>query len=213
MLKDSDWLQLRRRLREPRVALRLIIGLLLAANLVAVWAVMRPPGGSAEQLEEQIAQVSAEIQQRRTTVERLKQRLEQVEKARAASEAFLNTYFLNRRMAYSTIVAELMRAAKESGIRPKEHAIQSEAIEGSDNLSMMTITANYEGTYRDLLEFVNRIDRSPKFLIIEQLVAAPQQSGGLLSVSVKLHAFVRESAAGSAPLPSGGDVPLERTGL
>jgi hypothetical protein len=46
------------------------------------------------------------------------------------------------------------------------------------------------------VRFLNLLDRSPRFLIIESLGAAPQQSGqqagARLNVSLKLDAFVRE---------------------
>ena len=82
-------------------------------------------------------------------------------------------------------------------IKPKEHAYATEPIEGSDTLSMMTISANYEGTYVNLMRFVHEIDKSPRMLIIEGLTAAPQQTGGTLNVSMKIDAFVRED--GSQP--------------
>jgi type IV pilus assembly protein PilO len=57
---------------------------------------------------------------------------------------------------------------------------------------MMSVTANYEGAFADLMQFINLLDRSPKFLILESLTAAPQQSGLTLSVSMKLNSFVRD---------------------
>lgn len=70
-------------------------------------------------------------------------------------------------------------------------------IEGSETLSMMTITAGFEGPYPSLTKLVNLLDKSPRFLIIENMVAAPQQGGQSLNVSLKLDAFVKEPA-GSA---------------
>ena len=40
---------------------------------------------------------------------------------------------------------------------------------------MMTITGGYEGTYGDLVQFMNRLDRSPRFLIVDSMNASPQQ--------------------------------------
>jgi hypothetical protein len=57
---------------------------------------------------------------------------------------------------------------------------------------MLKITANYQGSYADLVQFVNRLDRSRKFLIVESLTASPQQGSGVLNVSMKLNAFVQE---------------------
>jgi hypothetical protein len=104
----------------------------------------------------------------------------------------LGNYFLERRTAYSTLLSELVEAANQSKIKPREHAYATEPIEGSDSLSMMTITANYEGTYSDLMHFVHEIDRSPRLLIVEALNAAPQQGTNILVVNMKLETFVRE---------------------
>ncbi len=95
----------------------------------------------------------------------------------------------------SALLTELESAATESKIQPREHAYAIEPIEGSDSLSMLTITAAYEGTYADLMHFVHEIDRSPRLLIIESLSAAPQTGGGLLTVSMKLDTFVREDGS------------------
>ncbi len=60
---------------------------------------------------------------------------------------------------------------------------------------MMSISANYEGTYANLMRFVHELDRSPRLLIIEGLNAAPEQSGGNLNISMKIDTFVREDGA------------------
>jgi len=74
-------------------------------------------------------------------------------------------------------------------------------VEGTENLGMMTITANYEGTYADLVKFVNLIDRSKRFLIIDNIQAAPQQQGGKLVSRFKINAFVRETGRGVTAAP------------
>jgi hypothetical protein len=55
----------------------------------------------------------------------------------------------------------------------------------------MKVTANYQGTYANLLHFINRLDKSKLLLIIEGLQATPQQQTGVLNVSFKLDAFIR----------------------
>jgi hypothetical protein len=59
---------------------------------------------------------------------------------------------------------------------------------------MMTITANYEGTYRNLLNFISELDRSEQLLIIESMSAAPQQGSNTLTVSMKIDAFIRDES-------------------
>ena len=178
--------------REPRIVARIILGALLAANLIAAFAVFRPLGGSAEELDSQLIGMRSQVQQRQASLQKLRVLVKKIEQARTAGDTFLTTYFMDRRTASSTILTELNKNAKESGIKPKGDSFVFEPVEGSDNLSMMTIAANYEGTYSDLLQFVNRLDRSPRFLILEGLTAAPQQAAGMLSVAIKFNTFVRE---------------------
>jgi type IV pilus assembly protein PilO len=178
--------------KDPRFIARAVIGFLLVANLVAAFAVFQPLGGSAEELDVEARRLNTQLQQRQAALKKLRALVAKIEQARAAGDEFLTTYFMDRRTLSSTIVSELSTAAKEAGIRPKEHAFGFDPIEGSDTLSMVTITANYEGTYGDLLEFVNRLDKSPRFLILDTLTAAPQQGGTNLNVNIKLNTFVRE---------------------
>jgi Tfp pilus assembly protein PilO len=178
--------------KDPRFIARAIIGVLLVANLIAAFAVFRPLGGSAEELDAEVARLQVQLQQRQAALQRLRALVSKIEQARAAGDEFLSTYFMDRRTLSSTIVGELSNAAKEAGMRPKEHAFGFDPIEGSDTLSMVTITANYEGTYGDLIQFVNRLDKSPRFLILDTLTAAPQQGGTNLNVNIKLNTFVRE---------------------
>jgi type IV pilus assembly protein PilO len=82
-------------------------------------------------------------------------------------------------------------------MRPKERSFVYDPVEGSETLQMMTVVANYEGTYGDLLQFVNRLDKSARFLILDTLVASPQQGANTLNVQIKFNTFVREALAQS----------------
>ena len=169
--------------------------MLLAANLVAAAAVFRPWGGSPEELQRQLAQLRGDALRREEAVGRLRTLVQTVEKTRTESDQFLEKYFLDSQVAYSTVLDELRMLAEKAGIKARDHSYSAEPIEGSDTLAIVTITGNYEGTYADLVQFVNAIDRSPRFLTIERLQAAPQQSQGALSISLRINVFVRGGAA------------------
>jgi type IV pilus assembly protein PilO len=181
--------------RDPKFVTRLVLGALLVLNLAAFWMVLSPPGGSVTGLEAQIASQRSNLAQRKAGLERTKAMAARLEQARAGKQQFQKRFFTDRRVASSTFVAELSRAAKDAGIRPKEHVFLFEPVEGSDTISMMTINANYEGTYADLRQFIHKLDQSERFLILDSLGAAPQQGTGLLNIVVKLNAFVEEAGS------------------
>jgi Tfp pilus assembly protein PilO len=177
-------------------ALQWIAGALLVLNLVAGYFAWRPPGGSAEELEQEALSMRAQVIQKRIMLERTRQNVAKVETGRTQGDSFLQNYFVNDRTKSSVIVGELIEAAKEAKIKSKEHSFTLEPIEGSTNLAMMTISGNYEGTYADLIQFVNRLDKSNRLIIIESLNATPQQgTAGILNVNLKLDAFVRQDQA------------------
>lgn len=179
--------------KNRQAAVRAGLGALLAANLAAAWFVFQTPGGSLEQLESEMISTRKQILARQSAIERLKRLTERTRQAREEGDKFLETFFLDRQNAYSTLEVELAAAAKQAGIRAKERTFTYEPIEGSDTLGMLTINANFEGTYADLIEFVNQVDRSKRLLIIESMSAQPQQGGQTLAITVKLNVFFRHS--------------------
>ena len=171
---------------------RSILGILLLANLLAAFAIFQPLGGSAEQLDQELGEMQKQLQRDQAQVQRMRSIESKIQHARTSGDSFLTTYFMDRRTASSSIVSELNRAAKEAGMTAKEHSFTFDALEGSDTLSMMTVVGNYEGTYSDLLQLVNRLDKSSRFLIIDTMTATPLAGSGKLAISIKLNTFVRE---------------------
>lgn len=188
-------------LRDPRHAVRLVLGVLLAANLAAAWFAFHTPGGTAEDLERELVEKRRQLIARRQAVERLKQQAARTEAARESGDAFLREYFLPRQHAYSLLEIELANAARRSGVRPRERNISFEPVEGSDTLGVLNINANFEGTYADLIELLYALDRSRRMLILEQLQASPQQSGATLAMTLKLNAFIRMEGPQEAEEP------------
>ena len=125
-------------------------------------------------------------------VEKLAAIVNKVETARTQGDELMEEIMLPRRTAFSAIVSEIDQASREAKVELRERGFNVEAIEGSNTLSMMTVTAGLDGSYDNLVKFLNLLDKSSKFLIIESLGAAPQQTGNLLSITIKLDAFVRE---------------------
>jgi hypothetical protein len=183
-----------RNFKSPQFVLRALIGVLLGANLIAAGILLFPPGGSAEDLERELASLQGQAVTKRALLEKTRQHVSAVELGRSEGDQFLSQYFLGRRAAPGMLLEELGKAASGSKIKGKETSWSFEPIDGSDTLSMLSIVASYEGEYADLLHFVHEIDKSSSLLIIESLSAAPQAGSRILSVSLKLDTFVHEDA-------------------
>jgi Tfp pilus assembly protein PilO len=185
-------------IKEPRIVMRAVIGVLLAANLVAAVMAFKPFGGSADDLRREQTALTRQLTQLQARVAARKRIVDKVELARREGDDFLAKYFTDRRTTYSTVMGELDQMADQAGIKPRNSSNELNQIEGSDTLEWMSITAGYEGTYASLEKFVNLLDKSSRFLIIENMQAAPQQNTQTLTVTLKLDTFVKEMPGGTS---------------
>lgn len=172
---------------------RLAVLVLLALNLVAAWFVYFPVGGSATEMEARLSGLRHQVSTHKGSLDRARRVTSNVDRGRKEGDDFLGQYFLSRPTTYSTVVDELATMAKRSGVQVKEHSFNEDPVEGSDELSMLSVNGNYEGTYADLLHFLREIDKAPRLLIIESLAASPQQGSGVLNINLRINTFVREA--------------------
>ena len=181
--------------KDPRVAMRLVIGALLAANLAAAVVAFHPFGGSAEDLRRDEQQLRAQLAGMNARLASSKRLVEKVQTARSQGDQFIAKYFMDEPTTSATITSTLTDAAREAGVKMGQAQFNREVIEGSDNLFMLTAQVGFDSNYGNLTKFVNLLDKSPRFLIIENMQAnAPQQQGGQsLNVLLKIDTFVRDN--------------------
>ena len=149
--------------------MRAILGVLLLANLVAAVIVFKPFGGSADDLRRgsssrssaQLAQFAGAARQHQEAGGKGADR-----RARRAISSWASTSWTSPPCRPPSCT-ELTNIAKEAGITMGQATLNSEPIEGSDTLVMLTMQVGFEGTYANLTKFVNLVDKSPRFLIIE----------------------------------------------
>jgi hypothetical protein len=189
--------------KDPRVVMRALIGALLVANLVMAVIAFKPFGGSADDLRKDQARLSAQLRQLQANLEKSKQHVAKIEIARTEGDDFMAKYIMDKRSASAIMVEQMNKAATDAGIRALPENVSYEAIEGSDTLQMMSITAGFEGDYSALAKLVNLLEKapSPQFLIIDEMnLNAPQQQNQKVAatgkqpvnVNLKLLAFVRD---------------------
>ena len=183
--------------KDPRFAMRLVIGVLLLANLAAAIVAFKPFGGSAEDLRRQQDSLKAQVTRAQQQLKASRELVGKVEKARAQGDEFLSKYFTELEQTAAMILTELDAASRQAGIKMGAAQFDRAEIEGSDTLQMLTTKVGFEGNYGNLTKFVNLLDKSPRFMIIEDMqAAAPQQQGGqALNVTLKIDNFVKETAA------------------
>jgi len=182
--------------RGTRFWLQVSCIVLAVLNGIALFLYFAPPGGSRAELAQESEQIRSEIAAARNRSVRLKNVAEKVEVGGRQSGDFEARYFVPKRIAYGAVIAEIQRMAKSSGVQEREAVFAEEPIEGTSDLSLLNVTADYQGSYESLLGFLNAADHSPMLLMLDALGATPQQKGGEINTSIRFQAVIRDDGSG-----------------
>jgi hypothetical protein len=181
--------------RGPGFWLRTVGITLLVFNAVALFWCLDPPGGTRQQLSDQMLQVHHQILATRGSAARVKTVASKVQLGYGEGRAFESKYFLPRRTSYQSVIAELQRMAQVSGLEARDSVNTEEPIEGSDDLTLLNVTANFDGTYPSLMRFLYEVDKSPMLLMLDSLGATPQQASGRVTAALRFQAIIQDNAS------------------
>jgi Tfp pilus assembly protein PilO len=184
--------------------LRLIVVLLLLLNAAGLFLYLDPPGGSQQDLADQDRQIRSQISAVNVQDGRLKMMADRVESGSSQISDFEKHYFLPKRIAYGSVIEELQRLAKISGLQERDAGFSEEPIEGTDDLSLLSTKANFEGTYPSFIRFLYEADRSPMLLMLDSVQAAPEQKNGNISADIRFQAVIQEAPVTAISDPSTG---------
>jgi Tfp pilus assembly protein PilO len=192
----------RRRLSPIQLRLRWAAALLGLLNLVALYFYLSPPGGSRQDLELESEQVRTQVRAAQIQAAKSHGLAANMQTAGDQATAFSDKYFLPRRTAYVSVFEEIQRMAKASGIQERDAGLTEEPIEGTADLTLLNITANYEGSYANLMKFLYEADHSPMLLVLDMLTAAPQQRNNQINTTIRFQTIVREPSSNGALTPA-----------
>jgi hypothetical protein len=168
------------------------LGLLAAFVLIFYFAAVYPLDAREQQRQAVLVALQQQIAAKTSELEKLRIITEKVEKARTEGDSLLADITLERNTTFSRLVSELVTAAADSKVEARETNFSLEPIEGATQYGAITITANFRGEYDNLVKFLNRLDKSDHFLIIESLGATPRSDSTELQITMKIDTFVRD---------------------
>src|SRR4051812_33241979 len=97
--------------KDPRVMMRVIIGVLLVANMAAAIVAFKPFGGSAEDLRREQQSLSGQLTAARARLAASQRLVDKVQTARREGDQFLGQYFMTSSAASALVLTELTELA------------------------------------------------------------------------------------------------------
>jgi type IV pilus assembly protein PilO len=175
-------------LGETRSKLKIAIGAMLAADLLAVGLLVSPWIGSAESRKDQLNSLWQELK----TKTRLVEPLRGLDKKIPLAGHQIDEFYKDRLPAHESDVAQALgKLATESGVRLAGAKYKIDAPEAVD-LRPLEIEAEVEGSYPQLAHFMNGLERDKVFFVVNSVELAGEN--GPVKLAMKLETFVKAGA-------------------
>lgn len=173
---------------------RIVLGSLLALNLLAALLLLEVFGGSPEGLEAAQRRLESQLQRQRAHLEQTRKLTAKMQAGGAEAEQFILAHFLDQRRAAGDLLNALEEIESGAGIRGRGKNFTVDAIEGTEDYQLLTIDAGYDATFAQLVEFVNAVDRSKRLLILDSLQVTPDRDNTGLQAQAKMFAFIQKGS-------------------
>ncbi len=154
--------------KPARTGIRTILTLLLTADGLLVLLVFWPPGASLQSRQAEFQRLQAEHEAARDMVQQMRELQAKLQDAIQNHQQFSRQNFLLREGAFSVMLEDLERLATQNGLRTGgvSYALQEER---EQELVKLEATLAIEGGYSNLVHFINRLEQSQLFWIIDSL--------------------------------------------
>lgn len=104
-------------------------------------------------------------------------------------DEFFRQQFVESTPGYSVIIEDLGRVAGRAGLRASTISFRQNDL-GKRGVTEVFVTASVEGDYPSLVRFINGLERSENFYLLNGLVLT-SASGGVIRLNLELRTYFR----------------------
>ena len=176
-------------LGNSRRKLKIAMGAMLVADVMAVAVLFSPLVGSAGSRKLQLSQLHIELQKKTREVETLRGMDKKIVLAKDQIGGFYKDRFAAKD---SDLTNELGKLASENGIRIQQARYKEEDAESSGVIPV-EIDGSFSGDYLQLVRFINTLERSKLFFTVDSVDLAGE-SAGPVKLQITMHSYLRSGA-------------------
>jgi len=105
-------------------------------------------------------------------------------------DRFLDEQLLPSTGAYSALAEDLNRIARESGLQARGISYRQDEL-ADRRVMEVEVSASVEGNYQSLVKFINLLERSQQFYLLENLALVEASSGSGIRLNLQLKTYFR----------------------
>jgi Tfp pilus assembly protein PilO len=163
-----------------------ILAGLVVVNLLFLNLVNRPRVFQARTADETTAALAAQVAREQERVAHWQARADELQRSREALQTFFDEDLSTKSQRLVAVQREIHRIAQTYQVQASQLKFTHEKVEGSD-LIQMGVNIPLSGGYRNLRQFINSVEKSDLFLIIQSIQLQEGDRGGvLLNLNVRL---------------------------
>jgi Tfp pilus assembly protein PilO len=117
----------------------------------------------------------------------ISKRIPEIEKQ---CEGFLTEQLLPSNGAYSALAEDLNRISRESGLQARGISYRQNDLPDR-RVVEVEVSASVEGNYQSLVKFINGLERSQQFYLLENLALVESSSGAGIRLNLNLKTYFR----------------------
>jgi type IV pilus assembly protein PilO len=174
-------------LKQARNKLKIAIAALALVDIAAIAMLATPLAGMQEARQQQLSRLWTDLKSRESAPWRGLE--SKIPHAKKDIEQFYGQRFPTEESAIS---ADFGKLASDSGVRLSgvKYSVKDAPVE---NLQRVEINAELSGDYLPLVRFINALERSQLFFIVEDVQLAGEQSG-IVRLHMKAETYLRTTS-------------------
>lgn len=180
--KTSSW-------RTTKLLTTIALAILLVVDIGLGIFLWRSSRQQPEDLRAELNQLTARAKLRKADVARgteIRTSLPQVSKD---CSKFYEDTFLDKSAGYSSVIADLSTIAGKAGLRTSDTSFKENEVKDR-SLTEVAISTSVEGSYSSVIKFINGLEQSKNFYLLNDLHLA-SASGGMIKLQLDLRTYFR----------------------
>jgi Tfp pilus assembly protein PilO len=170
------------------------LALLIAADIAVYVGWVRGLAGRIQVDPATLASLESEVNERAAEVERLRRVQAQAPTAAPRLDAFARERFWSESVGHSRTLAELTETARDSGVRIGSLQYNQSSLKERPEMIQVQVNTQVEGSYSNLLAFMQALERSPRFYLVQDLNVGSTR-GGAVQLDMTLVTYFRRGSA------------------
>jgi Tfp pilus assembly protein PilO len=176
-------------LANSRHQLKITIGAMLVADVIAVGVLFSPLVGSADSRRQELNELRVELTKKNREVAPLRDMPDKIVLAKEQIGGFYKDRFAQND---SDLTGELGKLAAANGVRMQTAKYKEEEAEISGVVPVQ-IEGSFSGDYLQLVRFINTLERSRLFFEVDGVDLAGE-SAGPVKLDITMHSYLRSGA-------------------